>query len=145
MQVCVCGDFFLGRGLLESPSKSTGSKVSIPKDCSKIQRLQLSPSPCDLLTTWQVTYAPFKLLSPFLNFFFQVLPQPKCMAIVSSIQLDHYKFSILPLRSPANLMTKTQNKGSSDILKGMRLKKERENAGWFPLGTIQMKTFAFRI
>lgn len=40
-------------------------------------------------------------------------------------------------------MTKTQNKGSSDILKGMQLKKERANAGWFPLGNIQMKTFAF--
>lgn len=48
----VCVWFFSGnRGLLKPPSKSTGSKVAIPKDCPEIQRLQFSPLPCDLLTT----------------------------------------------------------------------------------------------
>lgn len=36
----VCVDdffFFSGRGLLEPPSKSMGSKVSLPKDCPECQ------------------------------------------------------------------------------------------------------------
>ena len=46
------------------------------------------------------------------------------LSLLFSIQLDFYKFSILPIRVPANLRTKTQNKGSSDILKGVRLKEK---------------------
>ena len=40
-----------GERVVRAPSKSAGNKVSIPKDGSKIQRLQRSPLPCDLLNT----------------------------------------------------------------------------------------------
>ena len=58
------------------------------------------------------------------------------LSLLFSIQLDFYKFSILPIRVPANLRTKTQNKGSSDILKGVRLK---EKNGRTSLATLPMQ------
>lgn len=67
--VCV-NDFFSppGRGLLEPPSKPMDSKASVPQDCSKSQRLQLSPLPRDLLTTSLeviLTYCYFCSISNF--------------------------------------------------------------------------------
>lgn len=72
-----------GRGLLEPPSKSMGSKASIPKDCSKSQRLQLSPRARDLLTTSLEVILTYCYFCPISDFFSSSFLSPSAMQLFS--------------------------------------------------------------
>lgn len=88
---CVWRGLFSGEGLLEPPCKS-GSYA----------RGALCGSHCSAVRSSH-------RFSPLSSNAFRM----ECAAIVFSTQLGPHKFSTLPLRSPANLTTKTQHKNSN--------------------------------
>lgn len=67
---------FSGQSTVRPSSKSAGNRVSLPKGCPKIQRPQLSPLPCDLLTTSsKVTLMCCRMCSMYISFFLNVCIQ----------------------------------------------------------------------